>query len=206
MSNVPPDPNAKNSPQAVWSLVLGILSNTCLWILGSIPAIILGILAIKKIDQSQGRVTGRGLAIAGIVTGSVGVIVGLFVPITIMAVSTVPTVTKIQKKANIARQVSSVRQLMLGCRAWAADNDGKFPPNLEALLEEGYLDDPSLLMWAVSPGAPGEPYRYRAGLVDTGDPQTVVIAAPGAIDGEVIVGYLDGHVETVSEVEFQWPE
>ncbi|MCB1077841.1 MAG: DUF4190 domain-containing protein, partial [Verrucomicrobiae bacterium] len=75
MNNAPPIPNAdaKTSPQAVWSLILGILSITCLWIFGSIPAIILGILGLKKVDQSQGALKGRGLAIAGIITGGVGV-------------------------------------------------------------------------------------------------------------------------------------
>lgn len=63
---------------AIWSLTLGILSNTCLWILGSIPAILLGIVAIRKIDASAGAQKGRGLAIAGIVTGGVGFIGGLF--------------------------------------------------------------------------------------------------------------------------------
>ena len=90
MSNPRPDPHAKKSEQAVWSLVLGILSNTCLWILGSIPAIILGVLALKKIDQSEGKLTGRGLAISGIVTGSVGVIVGIVLPLILVGMTTAP--------------------------------------------------------------------------------------------------------------------
>ena len=60
-----PTTEAKTSSLALWSLVLGILSITCLWLLGSIPAIILGILAIKKIDGSGGTLKGRGMGIAG---------------------------------------------------------------------------------------------------------------------------------------------
>jgi branched-subunit amino acid permease len=55
---------------AVTSLVLGIL-----WIggLGSLLALIFGIIGLRSIDQSEGAETGRGLAIAGIVLGAVGV-------------------------------------------------------------------------------------------------------------------------------------
>ena len=55
---------------AVASLVLGII-----WIywVGSILALIFGYIAKRQIDASEGRQTGRGLAIAGIVLGWVGV-------------------------------------------------------------------------------------------------------------------------------------
>lgn len=55
---------------AVASLVLGIL-----WIagLGSLLAFIFGIIGLRAIDRSEGTETGRGLAIAGIVLGAVGI-------------------------------------------------------------------------------------------------------------------------------------
>lgn len=60
----------KTNGLAVASLVLGIL-----WIcsIGSILAVIFGYMALKQIDQSQGREAGRGMAIAGIVLGWIGV-------------------------------------------------------------------------------------------------------------------------------------
>ncbi|NOX98452.1 MAG: DUF4190 domain-containing protein [Verrucomicrobia bacterium] len=66
----------KTSQAAIWSLVLGILSNLCLWLLGSIPAIILGIVAIKNVNRNPAAVGGKGLAIAGIITGSIGMASG----------------------------------------------------------------------------------------------------------------------------------
>lgn len=45
------------------------------WI-GSVLALVLGYAAKREIDASGGRVTGRGIAIAGIVLGWIGV--GLF--------------------------------------------------------------------------------------------------------------------------------
>ena len=60
----------KTNGLAVASLVLGIL-----WVcsLGSILAVIFGYMAMKQIDESQGRETGRGLALAGVVLGWIGV-------------------------------------------------------------------------------------------------------------------------------------
>ena len=60
----------KTNGLAVASLVLGIL-----WVcsIGSILAVIFGYMAIKQIDESQGRETGRGLALAGVILGWIGV-------------------------------------------------------------------------------------------------------------------------------------
>jgi uncharacterized membrane protein len=54
---------------AIASMVLGIL-----WIywIGSIVALVLGYLALREIRQNPQRIEGRGLAIAGIVLGWVG--------------------------------------------------------------------------------------------------------------------------------------
>ena len=61
---------------AIASLVLGIV-----WIywLGSILALIFGYIAKGQIDRSGGSQSGRGMAIAGIVLGWIGVTVLLLV-------------------------------------------------------------------------------------------------------------------------------
>lgn len=58
---------------AVASLVLGII---WIWWIGSILALVFGYVGKSQIDQSGGRQSGRGLAVAGIVLGWVGV--GIF--------------------------------------------------------------------------------------------------------------------------------
>ena len=55
---------------AVASLVLGIL---WLWWIGSVLALVFGYSAMGAIDRSSGRQGGRGLAVAGVVLGWVGV-------------------------------------------------------------------------------------------------------------------------------------
>lgn len=63
-------PPAGNNGHAVASLALGIL---WIWGIGSILAIVLGYGAKAQIDRSGGTQSGRGLAIAGIVLGWIGV-------------------------------------------------------------------------------------------------------------------------------------
>ena len=205
MNNAPPIPNAdaKTSPQALWSLILGILSITCLWIFGSIPAIILGILGLKKVDQSQGALKGRGLAIAGIITGGVGVIAGI-TPIAIVASLTVPVFTKVQDSAQTAKQVSTVKSLIVACHLSASEHGGNFPKDLNQLLKEGYIDSEEILLWkGNSSNAEGKPYLYRTGLTDSTTSIEPVIASPEPVHRKRIVGFSDGHVEELTEDEFQ---
>lgn len=66
----PPWRPLTTSGLAVASLVLGIV--WAFWI-GSILAVIFGHIALGQIKRSQGSMTGRGMAIAGVVLGWVGV-------------------------------------------------------------------------------------------------------------------------------------
>ncbi len=54
--------------------MLGILSILCLGLLAGIPAIILGNIAKREIDQGQGQ--GRGMAQAGLICGIIGTVLG----------------------------------------------------------------------------------------------------------------------------------
>jgi Domain of unknown function (DUF4190) len=60
----------KTNGLAIASLVLGVLFCT---LIGGVLAVIMGNLALGQIDQSYGTQKGRGLAIAGIVLGWIGI-------------------------------------------------------------------------------------------------------------------------------------
>lgn len=62
-------PVSATSAAAVWSFVLSMLSFFCLGPLTGIPAIICGHVSVSNINRSQGTLTGKGLAIAGLVIG-----------------------------------------------------------------------------------------------------------------------------------------
>ena len=61
---------SRTSRMAVASLVLSILWFS--WF-GSLLAVVLGIVALRQIGDSNGRLTGRGMAIAGLVLGVAGI-------------------------------------------------------------------------------------------------------------------------------------
>ncbi|MBV9788113.1 MAG: DUF4190 domain-containing protein [Chloroflexi bacterium] len=61
------------SNTAVFALIFGVASFLGIFFLGAIPAIILGRNARKEIAASGGRITGEGLAQAGIVLGWINI-------------------------------------------------------------------------------------------------------------------------------------
>jgi hypothetical protein len=64
----------ENSPLAIWSLVLGLLSPLCCGFLSAIPAIILGHMARSRIRESNGQLKGDGMALAGLILGYVSIV------------------------------------------------------------------------------------------------------------------------------------
>lgn len=69
---------APTNGMAITSMVLGILGCIGLiWLISPILALVFGYIAKGQIDRSEGRQEGRGMAIAGIVLGWVGIVIGL---------------------------------------------------------------------------------------------------------------------------------
>ncbi len=64
---------------AIVSLVFGILSWFILPLIGNLVAIICGHIARAQIKASQGREEGDGLALAGLILGYLGILLGVFV-------------------------------------------------------------------------------------------------------------------------------
>lgn len=88
----------QTSGKAIAALVLGIVSMIpYLGILTFIPAIIFGVLGKKEVDASNGRLGGRGFALAGLILGCIGI---LWV-VVIMAAVVFVLVTKLGTKAII---------------------------------------------------------------------------------------------------------
>ena len=81
-------PSRSTNGFAVASLVLGIL---WLWWVGSILALVFGYIGKGQIDRSPATESGRGLAVAGIVLGWVGVgILALVIILFLVGVFTMP--------------------------------------------------------------------------------------------------------------------
>lgn len=122
MNEMPPPPAAssKTSALAVCSLVLGILGIVllCLSPLFAIPAIICGHIAHAKVRRSGGQLTGGGLAIAGFVTGYVGLgLVLLTLPIAI------PNFVRARQTAFMNVCIQNLRAIDSAKQQWAQDNN-----------------------------------------------------------------------------------
>ena len=76
IENTPTIVVKKNEPLSIWALVLGIVSLvTCLGgFLTAIPAVICGHLGLSRIKR-QPLLGGRGMAIAGLITGYLGILI-----------------------------------------------------------------------------------------------------------------------------------
>src|SRR5947207_11447930 len=71
-----PQPAPRTAPAAIWSLVLAILSFTCGWLFTAIPAVICGHIARSKIRKSGGALSGKNIAIAGLILGYIALVIG----------------------------------------------------------------------------------------------------------------------------------
>ena len=69
----------EQNTRAIVSLVLGIAGLVFIPVILSIPAVIVGYQARREIDASGGAQGGRGLAIAGIVCGWIGIAFGVLI-------------------------------------------------------------------------------------------------------------------------------
>jgi type IV pilus assembly protein PilA len=96
----------ETSGKAIASLIFGLF---LFFFPFSIVAIIFGHLSLSDIRNSAGRLSGRGLAIAGLVLGYMGV---AFIPITlIIAAIAIPNLLRARIAANESSAVAGVRIL-----------------------------------------------------------------------------------------------
>jgi hypothetical protein len=123
----PPTPvtfHVKTSALAIWSLVLGIvglvLSIVCIGIVIAIPGVICGHMALSRIKNSSGLLTGNGLAIGGLVTGYLGIaMLVLLIPIAI------PNFVKARQTAQANMCINNLRQIDSAKNQWALEHGKK---------------------------------------------------------------------------------
>ncbi len=115
----------KTSGMAIASLVLGLLSFVSCGLTALITSplgLILGLVAINKINKSSGRLRGQGYALAGTIISGVTIFLipffaGLLVPAFIAA----------KEKTQTVSCMNHVKQLALAVRIYALDNNDRFP-------------------------------------------------------------------------------
>jgi type II secretory pathway pseudopilin PulG len=119
---------------AIASLICGCFSLIpIIGLLPSVPAIILGIVALVKISKNKDTLKGSGLAISGIVLGSLGI---LFLPIVgLLAAIAIPNLMRARISANDALAKSTIQTLSTASQTYQVDHNGRLPQNIQNLTE-----------------------------------------------------------------------
>jgi len=118
---------------AVVSLILGIIGLIPLiGILFGLIALILGVVALVKISRNQETLKGKGMAIAGIVMGSLSVV--LLPILAILAAIIIPNLFRAKEQASMAYATSALKTISAAAESYRVDK-GSYPASLKDLAD-----------------------------------------------------------------------
>jgi hypothetical protein len=136
---LPTTPLAKVSALAIWSLVLGILGLVvliaCIGPLFAIPAIICGHMAYSRVRRSGGILVGEGMALAGLIMGYIGVVLGMvWIPFALSV--GIPSFAKAREATHKRRCLDNLRRIDGAKQFWALQNnkDTNSTPTMQELI------------------------------------------------------------------------
>jgi type II secretory pathway pseudopilin PulG len=127
-ATLPSDSPPQTSGKAVASLVLGIFF---FLIPTAILAVIFGHLSYAEIKRSGGRLTGKGIALAGLILGYCGVALVPFV--LIIAAIAIPNLLHSRLAANQTSAVGSLRTLNTAAITYSETYNLGYPPGISVL-------------------------------------------------------------------------
>ncbi len=120
----------ETSGKAIGSLICGILF---LFFPAAVAAIVLGHLSLSDIRHSAGRLTGKGMAVAGLVLGYLGAMLMPIVIVLIIAAIAIPNLLHSKMVANEAAAVGRLRTMTVASVTYSATYDNGFPPSLGSM-------------------------------------------------------------------------
>ncbi len=214
-----------NSGLAITAMVLAIVSFIpliCIGPLLSIPAIILGFIALYATGRTPPQVRGRGMALIGVIVGSGNILCWIVLLVVFLAAPTflasmIPSLGRARELANRTVDMSNIRLIVLADLSYASGNGGQFPPDI-ATIAAG-LPGPKTLVSRSSTTTPLSTlagasesdiedhcdYNYVGGdlkLFDLRSPSSMIVIYEEDVhrgEGRNI-GFADGHVEFVLTV------
>jgi len=191
---------AKTSGLAIAALVLGLVSIVpCLGFLTVIPAIVISIIALVKIGGSQGQLTGKGMAIAGLV---VALLATLIIPVSIL----MPALGRARELAKRVQCQSNLSAVGRSVGMYANEYKGEMPPTLETLFDTEGLSPLSLLCPSSGDVSGDNSYIYRGEDLPVNAPGEMIVAYDKYENhlGECRnVLFYDSSVRRLEEFEFE---
>lgn len=138
-----PAETSGTSVKALVSLILGIVSLVCIPILPGIVAVVFGILALRDISRSRGALGGNALAIAGLATGALSVLIVGPISIYVTAKLLAPAITKVREAAERLESSNNLKSISVAIHNYHNDHR-QFPGNITS------KDRRPLLSWRVA--------------------------------------------------------
>ncbi len=134
-ANAPYTGPGGTSGKAIGSLVCGLI---VVFFPLSIVAIILGHWALSEIRRSSGRLTGRGMAITGLILGYSGI---SMVPLIIVGSVAIPTMRNVRMRRNENAAAQSIRKILDAENEFNDSYANGFSSNLDTLAGDGSRED-----------------------------------------------------------------
>lgn len=186
---------------AIAAMVCGIAGIvTCIPIAGII-GVVLGIIALVRAGSRPLEYGGKGMAITGICTGSVSMII---VPVLLISIF-LPSLSRARELAKRAGCAANMRGIGQSLMIYANANGGEFPPNTRLLIDAG-LCAPKMFQCPSEGNSAetGSDYQYIRGLTDKAPGDWIVVFEdPGNHNGEGgNVLYRDLRVQFLKEPDF----
>ncbi len=203
----PPLPPQTTSGLAIAALVLGMAGFFTIGLM-AIPGLIVGIIALVKIDKSNGRLSGRGMAIAGTVISGVSIFF-----VVILAGMLVPALGRAHLEVQRTRCRVNLGSIAQATQVWSlyhGRNGAYYPPSMRALYDDGVIEDTVIFICPTSdtvhqPGEIASDYECLLDIVGEKIPVWLVeeSVTPLAWDtktdrhGGINVVYFDRHVRFI---------
>jgi type II secretory pathway pseudopilin PulG len=125
--------------KAIGSMVCGIVSFV-IPVLVSIPAVILGHMSRAAIRKSMGRLTGDGMALAGLIMGYISLAFTIpIIIVLIVATIAIPSLLRSRQAANESAAVANLRTINTAEVTYLSTSGGTYG-ELEDLIDTGLLD------------------------------------------------------------------
>jgi len=126
---------------AVASLILGVISLPTLGLLlvGALTSLLLGIAALRNASQRPAEYGGKGLAIGGIVTSVLSLLIAPVIGI--VAAIAIPNLLAAARAANEASAINSIRQIAGAEASYQATSGAGGYGDLRQLAARGLVDE-----------------------------------------------------------------
>jgi predicted Zn finger-like uncharacterized protein/prepilin-type processing-associated H-X9-DG protein len=196
----------RSNGMAIAAIVVGVIS-FCLPVIGSLLAIIFGILGLR--NTRDPAVGGKGLAIAGICLGAASMVM-----MPCMASIMLPSLNRARETANRVKCASNMRQIGMALMLYSNENRGAYPDRLDDLLRTQDIS-PTAFVCPSSEDTPGTgpadlsnsahlSYVYVGkGMTNAAPAEAIVLyedMSDHKQDGSNFL-YGDGHVEWMGKAE-----